>query len=309
MNETVSVLIITRNRALMLKNCLESLAKQTLLPDEVLVVYTSTDNTKNVILSFKKRLPIKYFEEKQVGIPYARNRGIKEASGTLLLMLDDDCVADKFWVERMVEAHRKYPKAWAIQGRTYSLPKDGMYSLVSEFSSLLYVRNYAKKIVPLNNFLSKYFLDEIEILTCETRNLSFKTSYLRKHKLSFDTEFYRGEDTDLGKQILQKNGLIIFYPHAAVGHWERSNLKEFLEQQWHIGRTTAKIKNKWRNFSAGTFLSWPEKFVALLLFCNFFYLSQWYKLPIFLMLLFLSKLYRLNGWFYEKRAFSLEKHI
>src|SRR3989344_2973374 len=237
MIEKISVLIITRNRAQMLRNCLESLVKQTLLPDEVLVVYTSTDNTKNVILSFKNKLPIKYSEEKQIGIPYARNRGIKEASGTLLLMLDDDCEADKVWIEKMVEAHRKYPKAWAIQGRTYSLPKNGMYSLVSEFSSLLYVRNYAKKIVPLNNFLSKYFTEEIEILMCETRNLSIKTSLLKKHKLSFDADFYRGEDTDLGKQILQKNGLIMFYPHAILGHWERSNLKEFLKQRWNTGRT------------------------------------------------------------------------
>ena len=301
MIEKISVLIITRNRAQMLRNCLESLVKQTLLPDEVLVVYTSTDNTKNVILSFKKRLPIKYFEEKQVGIPYARNRGIKEASGNLLLMLDDDCEADRFWVERMVNAHRKYPKAWVIQGRTYSLPKNGIYSILVESDRLLWLLSYAKKGLPvkkMRNFFSKDFRDETAIFTCDTKNLSFKTSYLRKHKLSFDTEFYRGEDADLGKQILQKNGLIIFYPHATVGHHERSSLREFLEQRWNTGRTNARIGNKWKLSSFASNIPRLKTLLSLLLLGR--HLNQLHKLPILLILIFLDRIYRINGWFYEK---------
>lgn len=46
-------------------------------------------------------------------------------------MLDDDCEAEKDWVEGMVNAHIKYPKAWAIQGRTNSLPKERIYSVIS----------------------------------------------------------------------------------------------------------------------------------------------------------------------------------
>ena len=112
MIEKISVIIVTRNREKMLEGCLDSLVKQTRMPDEVVVVdNASTDNTKKVIFSFKKRLPIRYVYEKQIGMPYARNKGIKVASGSLLLMLDDDCQANRFWVERITQAQKKYPRA------------------------------------------------------------------------------------------------------------------------------------------------------------------------------------------------------
>ena len=310
MTQNLSILIITRNRAKMLERCLNSLVVQTRLPDEVIVVDNlSTDNTKKVILSFKKGLPIKYVQEKQIGTSYARNKSIKVASGTLLLMLDDDCQADRFWVEKMIAAHKKYPNAWVIQGKTFSLPKKSLYSLAVEFSRLLYVRNSANKIISLRSFFRKYFTDEIEILMCDTKSFSIKTSYLKKYKLSFDTHFSHyncGEDTDLGRQILQKNGLIIFCPSVIVAHWERSTLAQFLEQCWYIGRASARIVDKWKTTSFTTKITLRlGTLPALLLFCKVF--NQWRKLPILMGLLFLAKLYRLNGWFYERRLLSLGK--
>jgi len=309
MTEKISVIIVTRNRAKMLSGCLESLVKQTRLPDEVVVVdNASSDNTKEVVLSFKKKLPIKYVSEEQVGIPYARNRGIKEASGTLLLMLDDDCEADKYWVERMENAHKKYPKAWVIQGRTHSLPRTKIYSLFAEFGRFLYLRDSAKKqTLRMINFFSKEFEEETELLICDTKNFSIKTSYLKKYNLSFDENFYRGSDTDLGKQILQKNGLIMFCPRVTVGHWERSSLKEFLKQQWQIGRAKARIGNKWKKSSFTT--NMPPKLkgpLYLLLFCKIF--NRWPKLPTLMLLLFLENLYRINGWFFEKIIISIRSY-
>ena len=305
MIEKISLLIITRNREKMLSRCLSSLLVQTRMPDEIIVVdNASTDKTKKVILTFQKKLPIRYVLEKQIGIPFARNKGIREACGSILLMLDDDCQADKFWIERMVLAHKKYPKAWVIQGRDYSLPRIKAYSLLAEYHRYLHLRNYAKKTLHLTSFFSKEFRSEIEVLTCGTKNFSVKTSYLQKYKLSFDTNFYRGEDTDLGKQILQKNGIIMFCPTIKVYHWERSSLTGFLEQRWHIGRTDARIQNKWGK-SPKINMAPAKKFLAFLFFCKIS--NQWRNSPILAVLLFLDKLYYLNGYFYEKRVLSLQK--
>lgn len=308
MNEKISVIIITRNREKMLEGCLESLVKQTRLPDEVVVVdNASEDKTKKIILSFKEKLPVRYFQEKKIGIPYARNRGIKEASGSLILMLDDDCKADKFWAERTQKAHQKYPNAWAIQGRTFSVPKTRLFCLIAEFKRFLSVRRYAKSKLPLRkmgNFFRKDFRDETEFLTCDTRNFSIKTSYFKKHKLSFDEDFYRGSDSDLGRQIMQKNGIIMFCPNIQAAHSERSSLKEFLTQRWHIGRTAARIANKWKtpNLTINAkFMLSPNIFLSFFLFCNVF--SQWRKLPMLIALLFLDRLYYFNGWYYE-----IQKH-
>lgn len=309
MTEKISVLIITRNREKMLVNCLNSLVLQTRIPNEVILVdNASTDNTKKVILSFKKKLPIRYVDEKQIGMPYAQNTAIKKASGTLLLILDDDCEADKYWVENIIKAHRKYPIAWVIQGRTYSMPKKKLYSLLAEFNRFISVQNHTKIKSPLKvqSFFSKNFREEMKFSTCDGNNFSIKTLYLKKYKLSLDERFYRGLDTDLGKQIISKNGSIIFCPQVQVAHWERDNLAEFLKQRWHIGRTAARIRNKWKTPSlALKIIQGPEKFIAFILFCKIS--NQLINLPMLLILFFLDKLYYLNGYFFEKRLLSLSK--
>ena len=80
----------------MLKSCLNSLVTQTKKSDEVIVVdNSSNDNTKNVVINFNKQLPIRYIFEPRIGIPIARNTGIKNAKYDIIAFIDDDCVADK----------------------------------------------------------------------------------------------------------------------------------------------------------------------------------------------------------------------
>ena len=309
MPEKISVLIITRNRAKMLANCLDSIAAQTRMPDEVIVVdNASSDNTKKVALSFKRKLPMVYTYERQIGMPYARNKGIKETSGTLLLMLDDDCEADKFWVERMEKSHQKYPDAWVIQGRTNSLPPTKIYSLLAEFNRFNFIRSCTEEILPLKSFFSKWFRKEVTILTCNTQNLSIKISYLKKHKLLFDERFYRGADTDFARLIVQKKGLIMFCPLIQVYHWERPTITQFLEQRWQFGRTAYRIAYKWKTpvtLNIKSIVPFPRILFNLYLFCKVF--NQLHKLPLLIVLFILERIYRLNGLYYEKRLLSLTK--
>lgn len=294
----------------MLDGCLKSLVKQTHLPDEVIVVdNASTDNTKKVIVSFKKRLPIKYIREDQVGMPYAQNRGIREASGELLLFLDDDCEANKFWVERIKSAHEKYKNAWAIQGRTFSSSKKDIYCLLADFNRFISVQNHVKTKYPLlslEKYFSKNFNEEMEFITLDGNNFSVKSIYLKKHNLSLDVRFYRGLDTDFGRQIMDKKGLIMFCPQIQVAHWERDSLAEFLKQRWHTGRTAAKIADKWSGPTLKVKTAQaPKKFISFISFCK--PSNQLTNLPILLLVFLLDKICYLNGYFYEKRLLSLAK--
>lgn len=71
----ISVAIITRNRDKLLNSCLASLKKQTICPDEIVIIDNgSTDNSKNVVGAFNQTLPVRYIYELDIGIPQARNR-------------------------------------------------------------------------------------------------------------------------------------------------------------------------------------------------------------------------------------------
>ena len=97
---SISVVIVTRNRAAWLKDALTSLVNQSRQPDEVIVVDNdSADTTKETALSFTHTLNLKYLYEPTRGIPYARNTGIRAASGDIIAFIDDDCVADSNWLK------------------------------------------------------------------------------------------------------------------------------------------------------------------------------------------------------------------
>lgn len=105
---SVSVVICTRNRSASLSRTLQSLRGLDLsLPSglELLVIdNASTDDTRETVLEFSREAPFKvaYFFEELRGLSHARNRGLKEASGDLIMFTDDDCLVDADWVKNAV---------------------------------------------------------------------------------------------------------------------------------------------------------------------------------------------------------------
>lgn len=95
----VSLIIATYNGAKKLPATLTSLAEQTLnreLWEAVIVNNNSSDNTSEVVEKFAASHPelsIRLVHEPQQGLSYARNRGIDEAAGEYLVIIDDDEIA------------------------------------------------------------------------------------------------------------------------------------------------------------------------------------------------------------------------
>ena len=89
----ISVIIPTYNRSERLHKALESVARQRLLPAEVIVVDDgSTDATHQLIERIRENgtLNLHYYFQPNRGPAAARNRGIEMASGAYLTFLDSD---------------------------------------------------------------------------------------------------------------------------------------------------------------------------------------------------------------------------
>lgn len=138
---SISVAIITFNRAEWLKDALMSLTRQTRIPDEVIVVDNgSKDRTKDVVLSFRDRLNIKYVYEPIRGIPHARNAAIKNATGDIIASIDDDCIADENWLKQIEIPFIKDPNIGVVGGNvTYFRVGEGN---VEEF----YIKNMSSRV-------------------------------------------------------------------------------------------------------------------------------------------------------------------
>lgn len=135
-NISISVVIVTRNRAESLSNALTSLTKQNRQPDEVIVVDNgSKDHTKEIVLSFSDSLNAKYIYEPVRGIQHARNAGIQGATGDVIAFIDDDCVADENWLRYIEIPFIRDPNIGGVGGEVSYLRVG--YSSVEEF----YTRN------------------------------------------------------------------------------------------------------------------------------------------------------------------------
>jgi glycosyltransferase involved in cell wall biosynthesis len=103
MSIVISVVVCTYNRAHLLRQCLQSLADQTLDKQsfEVIIVDSnSTDESPGIIRSFSLSEPnFKVISETRMGLSYARNRGCLNARGKYVAYTDDDCRLPPEWLE------------------------------------------------------------------------------------------------------------------------------------------------------------------------------------------------------------------
>lgn len=89
---TLSVCIPAYNAAPLLRNCLESLYRQSFRDFEVIITDDSTNNqTENLAKELSSRLPIRYYHhEKPLGSPANWNSALDKATGRLVMVLHQD---------------------------------------------------------------------------------------------------------------------------------------------------------------------------------------------------------------------------
>ena len=127
LNQKVSVLIITRDRLLLLKRCLESLVRQSKLINQIVVVDNgSRTAVKKIIPRFKKYFKITCVKEFHQGESFARNKALKFARGGILVFIDDDCIADRNWLKEICFCFETNPDCIGLLGKSENLYKKNM---------------------------------------------------------------------------------------------------------------------------------------------------------------------------------------
>ena len=96
---TLSIIIPAYNEERQIKACLDAIAAQTEMPDEVLLVdNNSTDATVQIANQYSF---ITVIHEKKQGIVFARNAGFNAATGDILGRIDTDTIMPKNWVAKV----------------------------------------------------------------------------------------------------------------------------------------------------------------------------------------------------------------
>jgi O-antigen biosynthesis protein len=224
-----SIIIAVHNQAEELKKCLtaiETTYHPGAEPEIIVVDNNSSEDIKSVVNSFEK---IKYLEEKKPGAAFARNKGISEAVGDILIFLDADSVPSKNWLSNIVRPFLD-DSVGAVGGAIFPINPQNMLSRYLGVSLFLrYPCHGAKR--PVKGFPS-----------C---NLAVRRDLVGE---GFDTEVFTtyAEDKDLCYRVIAKGKKVVFEPDAVVRHHNAESFNEFLRLLTKSSRGRAAFGKKYR---------------------------------------------------------------
>ena len=131
----ISVVIPTYNRAALLPRALDSVLEQSYPALEVIVVDDgSTDNSPDVLKSYLPDITV--IHQENMGVSAARNRGIRQARGEWIALLDSDDAWMKDKLKNQYDFHLRNPgldifqsqEIWIRNGRRVNLKKKHLKS-------------------------------------------------------------------------------------------------------------------------------------------------------------------------------------
>jgi glycosyltransferase involved in cell wall biosynthesis len=213
---------------------LQALNAQTVGADQYEVVIVddgSTDGTTEQIAALidKSVLNVSFFRQDHKGPAAARNLGIREACGELVLFIGDDIIATPTLLGEHLAWHDKYPeKNVAVLGYVTWSP---------EIEITPFMR-WLENGGPQFKYWSINDSENVSWRHLYTANISFKRRFLLDNGL-FDEDFpYASyEDTELGYR-LQQRGLCIVYKKQAVGyHYHLTSLDDAMRRMQRVAES------------------------------------------------------------------------
>lgn len=243
----ITFIICTYNRADYLDDTLHSLMQQPVedAVAELLVVNNnSTDHTAQVVEKYLQNanpdsFRVSYFEEKEQGLSFARNCGIREAASENIVFVDDDIRADQHFLENWLFFFENYPDYKAAGGKILvqfddHKPRWASHYLLSLFGHHdlgIRVRKYPGNKYPFGG------------------NMGFRKSIFNDTGL-FDTDLGRkgdqltaNEEKDLFNRIKSLGEPILYLPNALLYHRigsERATKNYIRKQAEGMGKSVAR---------------------------------------------------------------------
>lgn len=194
---------------------------------EILVVDDgSTDDTSTVVRRFSD---VRLIRQANAGPAAARNRGAREAKGSILLFTDDDCIPMPNWIDAMLSPFHDSEVVGA-KG-TYRTRQE---NIVARFVQLEYEDRYRL----MENLATIDFID------------TYSAAFRRRRFLEmegYDPAFPLAcaEDIELSYRMAARGWKMVFAPKAVVYHTHPATLRAYVKKKYKFAfwRVLAVRKN------------------------------------------------------------------
>lgn len=212
--EKISVYIPAYNAEEFLARCIDGLLKQTLSPDEILVIDDgSQDRTAEIAGSYAGVRLIAHGQNRGLGA--ARNTAFRSARNELVASLDADCVAGAEWLQRLA-VNLEGERVAGAGGRL----KEGVQDTLADrwrWEHMPQEWGDLRLEDPPFLFGCNNVLRKSAVVECGGYDEQLRTN---------------GEDADLSRRLKAKGWKLIYDPTAPVTHWRHDTLESLMSTYW-----------------------------------------------------------------------------
>lgn len=253
MKKKISVIITSYNNSHNLERCLETLFLQNydrkFYQKEIIVVDSgSTDSSLEILSKFKNKIKIILNQNRFP--PYspakARNIGVKEARGEILIFSDSDCFFPSDWIRKILFNFEKYNPDCFFGKREPDLG-DGIGTFFRRYNFILYSRKFeTSRLIFLNR---KSIEEEKNLILLAANNFAIKKEIWQKiggMEESFPPAV--GEDIFLEFKLIKNGYTILFDPSIKIFHFHHLSFIELMKKTFYQGIATYLITKEFKNF-------------------------------------------------------------
>ncbi len=237
---SVTVLVATRERQVLLASCLDALSELDYPNYDVVVVDNApaTDQTERLIAD--KYPDVRYVREDQPGLAAAHNCGLRAATGSILAFTDDDVRVDRRWLTETVRAFQAGPDVACVTGLILPAELQTRAQIMLEAHGQ-FGKGYQQRIFDLkqnrpDDPLFPFTAGQVG----SGANMSFDAEMLRAMG-GFDqatgtgTVARGGDDLAAFFAVIAAGHSLVYQPTAMVWHRHRRDLESLSNQAYGYG--------------------------------------------------------------------------
>lgn len=216
---TISVIISTFKRPSALEKAVSSLAQQTRLPDQLVLVTKVCDpETENLVRVWCSQVTwpfdVSWVSVSETSIAAAETAGIRKAHGDIVCFIDDDAVARPDWLGRIVVWFND-PSIGAVGGRDVVHAGDHIDAAPVTVVGRL---SWFGQLVGNHHGIAKNARD-VDYL--KGVNMSYRRGALVEPDPRLVGDFTFGYEVDMGLSAKHKGFRVIYDPTILVDHFPR----------------------------------------------------------------------------------------
>ena len=217
---------------------------------EVLVIDNRPGDgyTEEMVARFDAR--VRYIAEPQKGLSRARNRGLAEANGEIVVWIDDDVIVDKHWLNAIAHTFDGRPEVACVTGSIvaaeHETPAQQMLEQYGGFNKgarrQVFDMDKNRRDSPLYPYLAGSF--------GSGANIALRKSVAEDlggfaNDLGAGTKAHGGEDIDILMRVVNSGHTLIYEPAALMWHFHRRTYSALEKQMFRYGVGFSATVMKW----------------------------------------------------------------